>query len=419
MIRLYEIFFFILFIIFFPFLFLFPRIRNTVFKRLFFGKKNQDGRESIWFHGASAGDILAIKPVIELFYKKYKERYDILITSNTESGKEIVAKYLPSDVLFSYLPFDVFISVNNFLRRYRPRILFVEASEFWPVLINRAYLFGTKIVLLNGNIKREKLIFYKILLLISSNPFKKYELMVVRNPESFDSAKYLGVEESRLIVCINTKYKSVFDMKERGVTEDIQKRFRDISKLVVFGSIHYEEEEEILYTVSELIKTDSDVTILLAPRHLERVEYLIKKLNTQIFKNQNIASRFTDGQTDTRVIVLNTIGDLFYIYPFAKAAFVGGSLTDRGGHNIFEPAVWGVPVITGKYVRNYEDIVRFLLGFGLITVNNGRELFEVVIEILNNEKKRENLSLMLKEKVALIQKDLVNIEDMFLSRFVL
>jgi 3-deoxy-D-manno-octulosonic-acid transferase len=305
------------------------------------------------------------------------------------------------------------------LKIYRPRILFVEASEFWPVIINRAYLFGTKIVLLNGNIKREKLLFYKILSLISSNPFKKYELMVVRNPESFDSAKYLGVEESRLIVCINTKYKSVFDMKERGISEDIQKRFRDISKLVVFGSIHYEEEEEILATIAELIKTDSDVIILLAPRHLERVEYLIKKLNTQIFKNQNIASRFTDGQTDTRVIVLNTIGDLFYIYPFAKVAFVGGSLTDRGGHNIFEPAVWGVPVITGKYVRNYEDIVRFLLGFGLITVNNGKELFEVLIEILNNEEKRKNLTLMLKERVALIQEDLVNIEDMFLSRFVL
>ncbi|MGC8926732.1 MAG: 3-deoxy-D-manno-octulosonic acid transferase [Myxococcota bacterium] len=415
MIRVYEIVFLILFILFFPFLFLFSRVRSTVFKRLFFNRLDEAERESIWFHGASAGDILSIKPIIDLFYSKYRDRYNILITSNTESGRDIVLRYLPSDVIFSYLPFDIFISVNNFLKKYRPKVLLVESSEFWPVLIDRSYRFGARIVLINGNIKREKVLYYKFLAMISSNPFLKYELMILRNSESYEMARYLGVDESHLLISTNTKYKNVFDMKDKGIPDEIQKRFGNISRMIVFGSVHYEEEEEIIRVIYRLVKVDESVRIIFAPRHIERVEQIIKRFNAL-----NLAQRvckFTERTRDADIIVLNTIGDLFYIYPFARLAFVGGSLADRGGHNVLEPAVWGVPVITGRYVRNFEEIVRSLLGFGLIMVNDENELYNSIVELLNDEEKRRHLSQMISEKTEKMRGDFVNIEELFLSRF--
>jgi len=38
-------------------------------------------------------------------------------------------------------------------------------------------------------------------------------------------------------------------------------------------------------------------------------------------------------------------------------AFVGGSLVPVGGHNLLEPAALGVPIITGPYVFNSQEVV--------------------------------------------------------------
>ena len=40
----------------------------------------------------------------------------------------------------------------------------------------------------------------------------------------------------------------------------------------------------------------------------------------------------------------------------ATVAFVGGSLVPTGGHNPLEPAVWGVPVLSGPHVHNFVEV---------------------------------------------------------------
>ena len=48
------------------------------------------------------------------------------------------------------------------------------------------------------------------------------------------------------------------------------------------------------------------------------------------------------------VLLVDTIGELASLYQLGTVAFVGGSLVQRGGHNIIEPAWYGVPVIIGN-----------------------------------------------------------------------
>ncbi|MCX7957895.1 MAG: hypothetical protein N3B13_02520 [Deltaproteobacteria bacterium] len=419
MIRIYEFVFLFLFMLSFPFLFLFPRVRNTVFKRLYLSERKISDRDSVWFHGASAGDILSLKPVIDFYYRKYRERYNIVVTSNTESGRDIVKRFFPGDVFFAYLPFDIFFSVQNFLKIYRPVMLFVEASEFWPVLIDRTYKKGVRIVLINGNIKKEKKYLYMLLSFLASGLFEKYELMIMRNEESLACAKYLGADENKVLLCTNTKYKNVFSMKENGFPEGLKEAFGSFKRLIVFGSVHYEEEDEILYVTNKLLETFRDIKIVIAPRHLERTEPLIRKIKMSGMTKQFSVSRFTGKDYSSDVLILDTIGDLFYIYSFATVAFVGGSLADRGGHNVLEPSVWGVPVITGKYVRNYEDIVKLLLGYGLIIAGGREELLDVISEILRDDERRKSLSEMLNSRISLIRKEFGYIETIFETRLTL
>jgi 3-deoxy-D-manno-octulosonic-acid transferase len=46
--------------------------------------------------------------------------------------------------------------------------------------------------------------------------------------------------------------------------------------------------------------------------------------------------------------------------------FVGGSIVDRGGHNVLEPAAAGTAVVTGAYTHNFHAIVNLMAEAGAL-----------------------------------------------------
>ena len=65
-----------------------------------------------------------------------------------------------------------------------------------------------------------------------------------------------------------------------------------------------------------------------------------------------------------KVFILDILGELPMYYAAADVAFVGGSLTEIGGHNMLEPACLGLPVIMGPHVFNFQEISQLLLDEG-------------------------------------------------------
>jgi 3-deoxy-D-manno-octulosonic-acid transferase len=57
------------------------------------------------------------------------------------------------------------------------------------------------------------------------------------------------------------------------------------------------------------------------------------------------------------IVLLDTIGELASVYRYAAVVFVGGSLVQRGGHNIIEPAAYAKPIIVGPHTENFRQIV--------------------------------------------------------------
>ena len=68
----------------------------------------------------------------------------------------------------------------------------------------------------------------------------------------------------------------------------------------------------------------------------------------------------TGEDTNVNVILLDTIGELTSVYAHASVVFVGGSIVDRGGHNVLEPAAHDVAVVTGAHTHNFHAIVDLL-----------------------------------------------------------
>ena len=85
------------------------------------------------------------------------------------------------------------------------------------------------------------------------------------------------------------------------------------------------------------------------------------------------------------VLLLDTIGELSSVFGLANVAFVGGSIAPRGGHNVLEPAMAGVPVIVGKHTYNFESIIRdFRAADAIVEASNAEELFTTVSSLLSD-----------------------------------
>ena len=77
--------------------------------------------------------------------------------------------------------------------------------------------------------------------------------------------------------------------------------------------------------------------------------------------------------------LIDTIGELARAYRLATVAFIGGSLVPTGGHNPLEPAVWGVPVVSGIHVHNFSEVyAEMTAAGGARLVASGEELTVVV-----------------------------------------
>ncbi|MDF1526214.1 MAG: hypothetical protein RRA15_02175 [bacterium] len=157
--------------------------------------------------------------------------------------------------------------------------------------------------------------------------------------------------------------------------------------LVVAGSTHAGEEEVVLEAIRRL--KGKDLLLALVPRHPERfdeVSWLLKKEGVLFTRYSDILK---GNAVDGDVVLVDAMGVLDGFYARADVAFVGGSLVPVGGHNLLEPAMHGVPVLTGPHVHNFRDIAASLAEKGGCRVcDDGKALSSEIRKLFLNRAER-------------------------------
>lgn len=117
----------------------------------------------------------------------------------------------------------------------------------------------------------------------------------------------------------------------------------------IAASTHAGEEAIILAAHRALAARHPDLLTLIAPRHPERTDE-IASLCTGL-----PVTRASHELPTGAVHIIDGLGDLGLWYRLAQVAYLGGSHAPIGGHNPFEPASLGLPLVHGPNTWNFAD----------------------------------------------------------------
>ncbi len=269
------------------------------------------------------------------------------------------------DAVFFY-PLDLPMFVKRALNSVRPDVFLTMETELWPNFLHLARKSGAKTVFVNGRVSDRMLANVPKLKPLWRWIFSNLDGVLLRSPT--DAARFEKLTE---ILSVNATQTITGDVKLDATSPDDVEEIRraarekwrpifDIEKdapLFVAGSTHPGEEEMILNAFGKLQNEFPNVRLIIAPRHIERADEVEKIIAQHKF---SVLRRSKNETVPGAVGLLDTVGELADLYAAADVTFVGGSLIQRGGHNMLEPVLRGVPVVFGPHVMNFRDAAKLV-----------------------------------------------------------
>ena len=401
----YAIASYALFVLALPVLLTHPKLRHGIPFRLGLYRSSFDrgrGSPRVWLHGASAGDLLSLQPMM----KELKARLPgccIIVTTITNSGLAMARKKLAEADVLVYAPYDLFGATRRAVAELRPDLLVLEYTEIWPNLIRAARKAGVRIVLTNGRFNPEKLSRYRAFFRTISNPLRRIDCFLMRSDEEAERALALGAAPDRVWVTGNTKFDALVLESVAGREDTLRAEMglEPGRPVLMAGSTHEGEEEIVLATFARLRARHPGLQLVIAPRYVERSGRILSLAAEQGLSVRLRSSGAGGGRADA--IVLDTIGELAVAYRLASLVFVGGSFVTRGGQNVLEPAAQGKPVLFGPHMENFKDSVQVLQGRGGLQVGTPDQLFKVADELLSRPDQLEELGALARSSVSAIR----------------
>lgn len=349
----------------------------------------------IWFHAASVGEVQAAIALISALQQS-GIRADIIVSTVTEQGQLAAIRQLGHAALCLYAPLDLPWAIKRFLRKLKPSVYICLETELWPNMLRLAQAGGIKTLLLNGRLSERAFLNYSKIRGFMGQVLQSFNSASAI--QHIDRKRYiaLGLDPAKIVVHGNAKYdlrvESLLTSDEcqsqcygASPRESVARQYQELlgldSKQPIFlaGSTHTGEEAIVLNAFEALALTIPNLMLIIAPRHLTRLEQIMAEWQNRGLSFQTFTQAVASKITNHRIILVDRMGELAKLYAAATYVFCGGSLAARGGHNIMEPARWGVPPLYGPHMNDYTDARALLEGQEAgYTIHDAQELVDTV-----------------------------------------
>jgi len=331
----------------------------------------------------SVGECVAAKPIIAALKREMPD-VSVALSTTTDTGRELAERMLHSgeiELAFGF-PLDVPFVITRVLNALRPDAIGFVETELWPNLLHLARRRGIPTFLLNGRVSDNLLSRAPKL-----GPLWKWmtgnvSRFLMRSEDDATRLRNLEVSPAKIEVVGDVKLEAppVSSSQLRTIWRGVLGLTNE--RLLIAGSTHDGEETLLLRAFASLREEFPDLRLALAPRHVERCPEVAALIESAELK---IARRSQNEKPDEQsVFLLDTVGELADFYAAGDLTFVGGTFIARGGHNLLEPVLRGVPVVFGPSVDNFRAQSQLLLANGLGIQTSGEQLEATLRACLQN-----------------------------------
>lgn len=297
----------------------------------------------VWVHGASNGELISARPVLE---KLIAERKDLnwLITCNTETARTMVAAWNLPRTSARLAPVDLAWVAKRMLHDWDVRAHIALESEIWP---HRTLSCQGPTLLLGARMSASTARSWSKLGDLPARVLEKVRFASAQDVETRDRLIKLGLPRAAVGPVVDLK--ALYTPPNLAPEPALQAAFqRDHTWLA--ASTHEGDDEVILDAHLAALEREPKLRLILAPRHPKRAKD-IRKLAQD--RGLGISQRSTDQSPEAQVYLADTMGEMAIWYQLAGRVFIGGSLSDLGGHTPYEPAAFGAALIHGPDMENF------------------------------------------------------------------
>jgi len=360
------------------------------------------GRRAVWVHAVSVGEVLAVQPLLQALLQAYPQD-PLVVSTITTGGFEVATKLLGACGVPIYFPLDLAQCVAQAFDIIRPRALLLVESELWPGVIRLAKARGVPMALVNGRISPRTFHRYWLVRPWIAGTLRRVDLCLMQSQQDADRLLQLGVPREAVRVTGSLKWDA--GLSARPSPEAIGETATHLGlngrqAVIVAGSTHRGEETLILQAFLALRAVHQDARLIIAPRHLERVEEVegeVRRAGLRVTRCSSLSGTWDVG-------LIDRFGELPRYYGLATVVFIGGSLIPHGGQNPLEAASLGRPVVFGPSMHNFSEITQRLLERqAALQLTSRGDLLPALKSLMANPAARELMGRRAQETIAQCQ----------------
>lgn len=371
-----------------------PGYRQHISERLGFYPATATTAQRLWIHAVSVGETRAAEPLIRALMAAFPNSR-ILLTCMTPTGRETGAELFANEIqagklMQSFLPYDTGFMMSRFIRHFNPALCVLMETEIWPNLIHQCTNYQIPLALVNARLSERSLRKGKKFRSIMEEAARGFSAVAAQTQT--DAARLGEFGANQIAVTGSVK----FDVRP---PEDKLQKGRQLRHAIgnrpvlMCASTRLGEEPQLLNALSLLRE---DALLLLVPRHPQRfteVAQMIEEHGIPLLRRSALDDGFLEKiPSETRVLLGDSMGEMFMYYAACDLTFIGGSLEKLGGQNLIEPCAVGKPVLIGPHTFNFEAITEDAIkASAAIRIQSAKELMEQANDLLSNTDKRQSM----------------------------
>ncbi len=343
-----------------------------------------EARPRIWLHAVSVGETRAAEPLVHALLSAYPD-HDILLTHMTATGRDTGAALfgeLAPRVTQCFLPYDTGTMMSRFLRHFSPRICILMETEIWPNLIAQCKAHGVPVALVNARMSARSLSRAKIAASLMSDAAGNIACVAAQTHADSERLHLYGAKHVHVTGSVK------FDVTPPDTVASFTQFLRGcIGARPVLLCASTREGEEVLLLDALASLSIPDVLVIIVPRHPQRFDDVVQLITERGLSMARRSTLKPDATLpeNVRVLLGDSMGEMFGYYAAADIAFIGGSLLPLGGQNLIEACAVGTPVLIGPHTFNFGAVTEDAVMAGAaIVVQTATETMQQASRLLSD-----------------------------------